>query len=233
MKLTERDKKLLLMLAYFVVIVGFGALVFKPLIQYYMNMGDEIVLLEAQKEEMDARIAEEPGLEQRRNELADLYRISTQDYYPMLESQEVDKEITGIVLSSGMQALNLNIVMPQEGIAVTMYPYAEKETGSVLPDDASESLSPDEAGTEAEETFSQSFIYAPLVTLTACGSEAQVESLIDRLTRDYPAIRLRGYSRQKQAADWVEESVAGMEFVSLELELYMCDRSVLEQGENP
>lgn len=223
MKLTERDKKLLLMMAYLVVIIGFGAFVFKPLINYYMDMGDEIVLLEAQKEEMDARIAEEPGLERRRNELADLYRISTQDYYPMLESEEVDKEVTGIVLSCGMQALNLNIVMPQQGVAVTMYPYAETEAGT---------LSPDTADTE-EAAGTQSFVYAPLVTLTASGSKAQVENLIDTMTRDYPAIRLRNYSRQRQTSGWEEESFTGMESVSLELELYMCDRSVIEREEQP
>lgn len=223
MKLTERDKKLLLMMAYLVVIIGFGAFVFKPLINYYMDMGDEIVLLEAQKEEMDARIAEEPGLERRRNELADLYRISTQDYYPMLESEEVDKEVTGIVLSCGMQALNLNIVMPQQGVAVTMYPYAETEAGT---------LSPDTADTE-EAAGTQSFVYAPLVTLTASGSKAQVDNLIDTMTRDYPAIRLRNYSRQRQTSGWEEESFTGMESVSLELELYMCDRSVIEREEQP
>lgn len=223
MKLTERDKKLLLMMAYLVVIIGFGAFVFKPLINYYMDMGDEIVLLEAQKEEMDARIAEEPGLERRRNELADLYRISTQDYYPMLESEEVDKEVTGIVLSCGMQALNLNIVMPQQGVAVTMYPYAETEAGI---------LSPDTADTE-EAAGTQSFVYAPLVTLTASGSKAQVDNLIDTMTRDYPAIRLRNYSRQRQTSGWEEESFTGMESVSLELELYMCDRSVIEREEQP
>lgn len=223
MKLTERDKKLLLMMAYLVVIIGFGAFVFKPLINYYMDMGDEIVLLEAQKEEMDARIAEEPGLERRRNELADLYRISTQDYYPMLESEEVDKEVTGIVLSCGMQALNLNIVMPQQGVAVTMYPYAETEAVT---------LSPDTADTE-EAAGTQSFVYAPLVTLTASGSKAQVDNLIDTMTRDYPAIRLRNYSRQRQTSGWEEESFTGMESVSLELELYMCDRSVIEREEQP
>lgn len=232
MKLTERDKKLLLMLAYFVVIVGFGAFVFRPLINYYMDMGDKIVLLEAQKEEMDARIAEAHGLEQRRNELADLFRVSTQDFYPMLQSEEVDKEITGIVLSCGMQALNLNIVMPKEGITPTLYPYAEEETKVALPGDVAESVFPDTAGAEAGETAGQTYIYAPVVTLTASGSEAQAGELIDKLTRDYPAIRLRSYSRQAQNGG-AEENGVRMELVSLELELYMCDKSVSEQGEKP
>lgn len=141
----------------------------------------------------------------------------------MLESEEVDKEVTGIVLSCGMQALNLNIVMPQQGVAVTMYPYAETEAGT---------LSPDTADTE-EAAGTQSFVYAPLVTLTASGSKAQVDNLIDTMTRDYPAIRLRNYSRQRQTSGWEEESFTGMESVSLELELYMCDRSVIEREEQP
>ena len=243
MKLTERDKKLLLMLAYFVIIVGFGAFVFRPLIAYYTDLGDRVILLEEQKEEMDARLAEAEGLEQRRNELADLFRISTQDLYPMLGSEEVDKEITGIVLSCGMQAMSLNIAMPEESTGLQMYPYAETGQELVLPGDAAaaetETATVTETGelteqteTTEDEAAGQSYIYAPVVRLTAAGSSAQADELIDRLTRDYPAIRLRSYSRQLQSADYMEGGT-GLEFLTLELELYMCDRSVLEQGETP
>lgn len=241
MKLTERDKKLLLMLAYFVIIVGFGAFVFRPLIGYYSTLGDNIALLEAQKEEMDTQLAEARGLEQRRAELADLFRVSTQDLYPMLGSEEVDKEITGIVLSCGMQAMSLNIAMPEESAGLQMYPYAETEQAIVLPGDeaAADPATVPEIGypeqqtdTAEDEAAGQSYIYAPVVKLTAAGSSAQADELIDRLTGDYPAIRLRSYSRQLQSADYMEGS-AEQELLTLELELYMCDKSVLEQGETP
>lgn len=239
MKLTERDKKLLLMLAYFVIIVGFGAFVFRPLIGYYSALGDNITLLEAQKEEMDAQLAEARGLEQRRAELADLFRVSTRDLYPMLGSEEVDKEITGIVLSCGMQAMSLNIAMPEESAGLQMYPYAETEQAVVLPGDAAAAdfaavpeIGDTEQQTAEDEAAGQSYIYAPVVTLTAVGSSAQADELIDRLTGDYPAIRLRSYSRQLQSADYMESSME-QELLSLELELYMCDKSVLEQGETP
>lgn len=234
MKLTERDKKLLLMLAYFVVIVGFGAFVFRPLLRYYMDTGDRLVLLEAQKEEMDARLAEEPGLERRRNELSDLLQVSTEEFYPMLGSEEVDKEITGIVLSCGMQAISLNITMPQGGVELQQYPYAEKAPEMVLPGDAPEDAVSGSAETDTQDGTEdvQSFIYAPVVTVTASGSEAQADELIDRLTEDYPAIRVRRYSRQTQRDEWVEGS-AEYEVLSLELELYMCDKSLAERGENP
>lgn len=243
MKLTERDKKLLLMLAYFVVIVGFGAFVFRPMIGNYTELGDRIVLLEAEKQEMDERIAQWKGLEQRRNELADLFRISTEEFYPMLESEEVDKEITGIVLSCGMQALNLNIAMPQEGVSVTPYRYAEETAEMELSGDAPESVSEESVSPESilqedgsaqeGEAAAQSYIYAPVVTLTAAGSEAQAEALIDKLMREYPAIRVRSYSHQMLENFAGGENVTGTELLSLELELYMCDHSVSGQGEKP
>lgn len=248
MKLTERDKNLLLILAYFVIIVGFGAFAFRPLINYYMDIGDRLVLLESQKQEMDARIAEANGLNQRRNELADLFRVSTQDFYPMLGSEEVDKEITGIVLSCGMQAVSLNIAMPEAGMEFQMYPYAEKAGKVELPGDMAgeadimtditEDIGPggegmaDQAGDGEEEESAQSYVYAPVVTLTASGSRTQAEELIDRLMRDYPAIRLRSYSRRVQN-EGIQEAGTETEFLALELELYMCDKSILEQGETP
>lgn len=245
MKLTERDKKLLLILVYFVIIAGFGAFAFRPLINYYMDIGDRLVLLESQKQEMDARIAEANGLEQRRNELADLFRVSTQDFYPMLGSEEVDKEITGIVLSCGMQAVSLNIAMPEEGMVFQMYPYAEKAGKVELPGDMAGEADimtditadtrpdgEDMAGDGEEEENTQSYVYAPVVTLTASGSRTQAEELIDRLMRDYPAIRLRSYSRRVQN-EGIQEAGAETEFLALELELYMCDKSILEQGETP
>lgn len=239
MKLTERDKKLLLALAYFVIIVGFGAFVFRPLISHYMNLGDQVALLSAQKEEMDAQIDEARGLERKKREMTDLFRISTQDLYPMLESQGVDKEVTGIVLSCGMQALNLSIVMPEEPVSLVPYLYAEEMEAAQVP--VSEEL-PEENAEEADEAQAGEtsdaeeedlgYIYAPIVTLTASGTEAQVENLIDTLTGDYPAIRLRSYSRQVQDAQWGEEAAIGTEVLSLELELYMCDRNLEGQGEN-
>lgn len=239
MKLTERDKKLLLMLAYFVIIVGFGAFVFRPLIRYYMDMGDRLVLLEAQKEEMDARIAQSQGLERRRNELADLFRVSIQEFYPMLGSEEVDKEITGIVLQSGMQAMSLNIAMPEEGIEVQWYPYAEKEQGLELPGDVTVTESTEgsdgentEVGADESGEALQGSVYAPVVTVTASGSKAQADALIDRLAENYPAIRVRRYTRQTQRNEW-EEGGAEFEMLTLELELYMCDKSLAGQEEKP
>lgn len=238
MKLTERDKKLLLALAYFVIIVGFGAFVFRPLISHYMDLGDQVAILSAQKEEMDARIKEAKGLEQKKQEKMDLFLISTQDLYPMLESQEVDKEITGIVLSCGMQALNLSIAMPEEPVSLMPYPYAEEAEvpGETAMSELTEEAA--EAGdeTEAEEITTpeednQGYIYAPIVTLTASGTEGQIENLIDTLTGDYPAIRLRGYSRQIQDSRQAEELAAGTEILSVELELYMCDRNPEGQGD--
>ncbi len=238
MKLTERDKKLLLALAYFVIIVGFGAFVFRPLISHYMDLGDQVAILSAQKEEMDARIKEAKGLEQKKQEKMDLFLISTQDLYPMLESQEVDKEVTGIVLSCGMQALNLSIAMPEEPVSLVPYLYAEEAEVSgetAMPELTEEAA---EAGdeTEAEEITTpeeenQGYIYAPIVTLTASGTEGQIENLIDTLTRDYPAIRLRGYSRQIQDSRQAEEMAVGTEILSVELELYMCDRNPEGQGD--
>lgn len=233
MKVTERDKKLLLMLAYFVIIVGFGAFVFRPLLRYYMDIGDRVTLLTERKEEMDRRLEEGRGLEERRNELSDLFEISTQDIYPMLGSEEVDREITGIVLSCGMQALNLNIAMPEEGMQAVMYPYAEGQTDPSESEMAGDfSAEPDgEAQTEGA-AGGQGHIYAPVVTLTAAGSGAQVESLIDKLMKDYPGIRLRSYVRRQHTENPEGEETA-QEFLSLELELYMCDKSVSEQGEKP
>lgn len=242
MKLTERDKKLLWMLAYFVVIVGFAFLVFRPLLRYYMDMGDKLVLLTAQKEEMDARIAQGKDLERRRNELADLFQVSTKEFYPMLGSEEVDREITGIVTSCGMQSISLTIDMPKEGAALEWYPYAEKGQELQLPGDTAqtttdpmdvESLTGSGESDGGEEDLdAQSSVYAPVVTVTASGSRAAAEELIDRLAKDYPAIRIRRYSRQTQRDEW-EEGGASLELLSLELELYMCDKSVVLQGEEP
>lgn len=231
MKLTERDKKLLRMLAYFVVITGFGAFVFRPLIRNNAELGDRIILLEARKEEMDARIAQQQGLEKRRNELADLYRISTREFYPMLGSEEVDREITGIILSCGMQALNLNIVMPQEGVVLMPYVHAEEAAEIELPGNLQESISTAEENAAGETADARSFIYAPVVAFTASGSEAQAAELIDKLYREYPAIRVRSYAHRIQESSAVEERGMRTELLSLELELYMCDRSLSGQGE--
>ncbi|MDD3796683.1 MAG: type II secretion system protein GspM, partial [Lachnospiraceae bacterium] len=97
--MTERDKKLITLLAVVVILVVFFNYFFIPLKKESDELDASIETAQLQKSEMEVKIASLPILEGNFEDLKQKYPVSAQDYYPVMTSQEIDREITGMVLN--------------------------------------------------------------------------------------------------------------------------------------
>lgn len=214
MKITERDKKLLSFLACAVILAGMVFLAVMPLIQRGAELDDRKMELENQQWEMEQKLSLYDSLKAASERINKDLAEELQDFYPRMGSSAVDKEISGIVLEAGLQAVDMSITIPEEEAVCVPYPLSEY--GAEMAGQA-ENASGDSAN-------SMMNIYKAAVSLKAGGGYEKVQALLDVLNRDYPAIRVSGFSLEKLESS---RSIGGVDLqpgdylVQLNLDLYM------------
>ena len=125
--ITERDKKLIYGLLFIVIIFFFGWCLIRPLYKAIVRTSESI------EEESIIRSANESkviGLESART-ITDQFEQdlaeSTADYYPIMDSSEIDKLVTTYILEKGLTARSLSIQMPTNTVSETPYIYSDIE----------------------------------------------------------------------------------------------------------
>lgn len=248
MKFTERDKKLIVFLSLFLLIVGVGYFVVRPL---YLKV-DELQMqaddLEMQVAQTQSYLARLPQLRKVNEELKNDKQQELQDFYPYMESQELDKMITGLTLHESLGAKNLTITIPDAPYEITPYflSVPQEEEGEQLSD--SEQAYKDETsdtpaedaqtedtqtdGTQITDTQVQDageaqILYVAKLSIDVTGSHDQLQSYIDLLSDDtrYPAIQVDSYTWNNENSVSTDELGAFMlqsgEALHVELSVYM------------
>lgn len=248
--MTERDKKLLVFLASFLIIVGFAVLVFLPGMEKIDALNLEVDEAVETQQEMEIKVASLLQMNKNYEDTADQYQKAVKDFYPLMKSQEVDRLLTEIVLKCGLTATQLNIVMPGEPVVLTPYvgsalaleeedrqedgseenADADDSTGSSADADADESTDSladadaDDPEDAADESEAKSLVYAADISLTVKGTQENTRRLLDQLS-GYPAIRLCGFQTENSTSD---EDEAEGEITRFSLALYMCEKEGAE-----
>lgn len=223
MKFTERDKKLIIFLSLFLLIVGLGYFVVRPLYLRVDELQTQADDLEMQARQTQSYLARLPQLRKVNEELKNDKQQALQDFYPYMESQELDKMITGLTLHESLGAKNLTITLPDVPYEITPYFLSvpqEGENGEQLSD--SEQAYKDETsdtsaedvqtedtqtedtqtdGTQITDTQVQDageaqILYVAKLSIDVTGSHDQLQSYIDLLSDDtrYPAIQVDSYT---------------------------------------
>ncbi len=229
MDLTSRDKKLLIFLSLFVVAIFFIYVLIIPLGRSNMEIKEKIDVAKAEKieneQKMQALPAKRESLETLRIDLAEIRN----DFYPFMQSQEIDQKLTGMALSYGVFSRNLNIVMPEGEAALEPYQYSEaaqnnaEEAKEEKKTDPEEITDKESAQKSAPETRSNSKakgtglnmvytdIYKVKISWDLTGLKQNLKNLVDNLS--FPALRL-------VSLKW-DQTDDDRDALSLNLELYM------------
>ena len=241
MKFTERDKKLIVFLLLFLLIVGIGYFVVRPLYEKVGQLQAQADELELQVEQTQNYLVRLPQLRRVNEELQGQKRDELQIFYPYMESQELDKMITGLTLHESLGAKNLTITIPDEPYVITPYFLSvpqpdeegqlseseqayEAETSGDAAGQTDEAQTPDaQAGTDGSEQV----LYVATLAVDATGTHEQLQAYIDLLSDDgkYPAIQVNSYTWNRENTVGTDELGAFMmqsgEALHIELSVYM------------
>ena len=128
--ITERDKKLIYGLLIVVILFVFGWCIIRPLHKKIVQTSERIEEASAIKSSNEAKVI---GLssaaaitEKFEADLAD----STDIYYDMMDSSEIDRLVTTYILGKGLIARSLNIQMPSAPVNEAFYRYSDNTLGS-------------------------------------------------------------------------------------------------------
>ena len=241
MKFTERDKKLIVFLSLFLLIVGIGYFVVRPLYEKVGLLQAQADELEMQVEQTQSYLVRLPQLRKVNEELQGQKQDELQIFYPYMESQELDKMITGLTLHESLGAKNLTITIPDEPYVITPYflsvPQPDEEGQLSESEQAYEAeTSGDAAGQtdEAQTTDAQAgtdgseqVLYVATLAVDATGTHEQLQAYIDLLSDDgeYPAIQVNSYTWNRENTVGTDELGAFMmqsgEALHIELSVYM------------
>ncbi|MGF6991003.1 Tfp pilus assembly protein PilO [Lachnospiraceae bacterium PF1-21] len=179
--LTQRDKKLLVFLACFVLIVVFGWFLAKPLLDKGMEKGDQISEAQAEKEMLETKLMQYPVMDKKVADSEEQVSQYEEKFYGMLKSQGVDKLITEKALSAGLKIERMEITMPTEPLLLENYlPKGEEADGSEVPADETEDVDDDaDAAVDAEEEATAKSIYKATAKLSVSGTRDQYWNLIN------------------------------------------------------
>ena len=252
-ELTERDKKLLTFMGVFVIVVLIGYYLILPQIKKASEYKDEIEAQAIIQSVNQSKIMQLDTVEINNEELEKLIDGAKDNYYPMMDSEQVDRLVTNTVIEKyGLMAYDLSIgERVLAGLAP--YVYSEKaltgksdareraltaaapiisEDGMIMFADAmydessgdAESLDSYDGGYESNETTG---IYTVTVQMRLSGDKENIIRLLDDLALSDKKLRLVDYYTDTETIIIPHEDgtqeIYTTESLNISVELYMCE----------
>ncbi|MCR5329156.1 MAG: hypothetical protein K6E12_09955 [Saccharofermentans sp.] len=165
---------------------------------------------------------------------------STADYYPLMDSSEIDKMVTSYVLRSGLFSESLTISMNDTPVEETPYIHADPSVQRDSVSSASSSndksadslLTPYNTARSDAKSTNTSDIRRIGLTLVVTGTRSACQALIDDLCTK-PAVRISGFSWDKvdmievfnEETGLTEYKDSGVVRLRINVYLYMADFS--------
>ena len=217
---TERDKKLLRLVACLAIIVIFGMYLIRPAIKNHETLQNEYDAAEQKQQEYQTQIAALATIDDiiAQNEAA-LNTASEKYYKGDLETRQMDDIITGIALKNGLfpQSLTLTEAVPG---AVSAY-LAEQEAAQT---DSSADTSSDTESDDTSATLVQpvNYVYIGTATISAQGAVTQWLNFLDEVEHRYKGLRVTNFSIADY--DYVANNTQAVStnLITGTLEIYMC-----------
>lgn len=242
LSMKESDKKLLVFLGVFVVVVCFGYWGIRPNVKKIYEMKDDMADYEAIQMMNEMKLAELPLLQIDNDNLEENIVSVRSNYFPMMSSDAVDRYFTNMALDYQLNAYDLTITMPEESCSLSPYQYSKKATS---PSEDEEDLYDEEdeaaaTGTsvedmevsgelsdEDEENTIDTGIYAVTVSMRLGGDQADLTRLVHDLSNSEQKLRIRNYSysSQQQILSGVDGlyNVLENRVLDITIDIYMCE----------
>ena len=201
LKVTERDKKILVVLAVFLIVFGLIAGILMPLMEDTQKLGEEIAEAEVEKQEKEMKVTALPGMRSRMDKAEEELAAMQEKYYPVMKSVEIDRMMTNTAVNCGIQVSDMDIKMPDLTAYATLLNY-----GDIV------------YGTEQENSEETPFdgMYTASLTMNMTGSRENLQSMLDVTISQQPKQRVTDFSWQKNQKEGSSEYT-----LSMSVEIYM------------
>ena len=219
---TERDKKLLRLVACLAIIVIFGMYLIRPAMKNHETLQNEYDAAEQKQQEYQTQIATLATIDDiiAQNEAA-LNTASEKYYKGDLETRQMDDIITGIALENGLFPQSLTLTEAAPG-AVSAY-LAEQEAAQT--DGSADTSSDTESADSTDDTSAAPLQPVNCVYIGTATISAQVTqwlNFLDEVEHRYKGLRVTNFSIADY--DYVENNTQAVStnLITGTLEIYMC-----------
>lgn len=231
LELKPGDIVLLKVLACILILFFSFRFLILPGVEKHQDLDLEKTQAEEQQMEMQQVIDSKPFIEEKivkqQSELKDL----SKGYYDLMENQQVDELITGIILEHNLFPVNLSISETTPGIPMS-YVLASVMASQTRTLTAEEELNgeteaeTDGDGTDSGASTAPQFDYTntTMVSVTVQGSESEIKSFLDDLAKNYPGIQARSFELSNTI--YVSENLKSVQSMNCR-----CDLAVYTCGE--
>lgn len=239
MEMTQRDKKLLVFLGLFVVLVGFGYWGIRPLVSNISEINENIIEQEDIRALNDLKITQLPLYEADNETLETDIVDARKRFYPYMNADEIDKLFTGKALEFNLYAYSMDIKMPEDEVESVPYIHSERAAGLVESDfeveeeiastniDAIDAYA-NNAGESsvADEVNASTGIYAATVTMRLGGTREEIQDFIDTLSVSDEKLLVKSYMWENTTnVGFTEDGsyvLVDSEYVVISFDIYMC-----------
>ena len=210
--LTERDKKLLIFLSLFVIVVGIGYWGLRPIYKDIKSINEDMEEAQELKEENERKVSELPLYEKDNEELEEDIVNARKSFYPVMTSDELDKMFTGMALDYNLYSYFLRINISKDELESEPYQYSNKAQGN---EEEEEELPPEELDTYdaqavddyAEDQYAtpefedkpETGIIEANIDMQVGGKREDMQRLIDDLSVTDEKMLLNSYSWSNRA----------------------------------
>ena len=201
LKVTERDKKILIVLGIVLVILGLTVGILMPLAEDTQELSEKITEAEIEKQEKEMKVVSLPGIRTREEQSQKDLAAMQDKYYPVMKIVEIDLMMTNTAVNSGIQVTNMDIKMPDFTAYTTLPNYSDLVYG-----------------TEQENSENTAFdgMYTASLTMNMTGSRENLQAMLDVTVSQNPRQRVTDFSWQKNQKEGSSEYT-----LSMSVEIYM------------
>ena len=182
--ITERDKKLLYGLLFIVIIFIFGWCLIRPLYKKIAETSERIEEASLIKSANESKVIGLSSAQAITDKFEKDLAASTDQYYGMMDSSEIDRLVTTYILGKGLIARSLYIQMPTQTVEEQPYKYSDYELkeanvyASVESTDTSEDKDEEEA--DEDDTYFSDAVFGFIT-----GYNTEQMTIIDSPIEEY------------------------------------------------
>lgn len=223
LEMSEKDRKLLVFLSIFVIVVCFGYWGIYPAIKGTREIEKDIEKETKTQTLYDLKIAQLIDVKDQNDKLEEQIKTAKANYYGMMSSAEIDKYFTEMILSRNLKSYDLSIDLPNnenDTTKLSPYQYSEKAIEE-------KNAKKDKSADKKEKNKGVTGIYTATVSLKLGGDEEKIKKFINDISAMDDMMRICNFTWSGEKK--IEETEDGAYTVDVEkvltmtVELYMCE----------